>query len=278
MKQLIITADDFGITKSVNEGIARAYREGAITCVSFLPSGDAYQDAVARAGALGIKEMAAHLALTEVSPVSDPAKVSSLVTKSGRFNKSRISFFLKFFLGSIKTEEIYSELKAQLDLLKKAGIPIACLSGHEHIHMMPGILEIFIKLAKEYDIPSIRYMNDNSKIAGFDLAKIFRAMVQYLYRDNMKKSFGASSIKYADRLLGFIDSGRMGEKKLMMMLGGLPDGVTELVTHPGLMGPEIASRYKFHSNCERELKALTSPSVRSLISKNNITLTTFGSL
>ena len=138
--------------------------------------------------------------------------------------------------------------------------------------MMPGILEIFIKLAKEYNIPCIRYMDDNSKIAGFCPAKYFRALVQSLFKDKMKRALDASSIKHANRLLGFIDSGHMDEERLAGMLRDLGDGVTELITHPGFMGPEVLDRYRFHMNCERELSALTSPHVKEMIKEGGIEL------
>lgn len=278
MKQLIITADDLGLTKGVNEGIVMALKEGVLTYVSVLPSGDAFQDALEKIRALGLKEIGAHLALTEISPASDPFRIPSLVVKGDYFNKSRVSFFGKFFLGLINREEVYLELKAQLDTLKKTGIPITCISSHEHIHMMPQILEIFLNLAKEYDIPYIRYMNDKSRIEGFRPAKNFRAIIQSIFRANMKKRLDRALVKHADRLLGFIDSGDIDEANLLALISNVGDGTTELVIHPGFMSPEVLDRYKFHKNCERELHAITSPRIKKLIETKNIQLTTFSAL
>jgi len=54
--------------------------------------------------------------------------------------------------------------------------------------------------------------------------------------------------------------------------------VTELVTHPGFLDPEVLYRYRFHKNCEEELYALTSPKAKRAITDNGITLSQYGDL
>ena len=83
MKRLIVTADDFGMTKRINEGIVKAHREGIVTFLNFLPSGEAFDDAARIAKELNLKEIGAHLALTETIPVTAPEKIQNLVAKDG---------------------------------------------------------------------------------------------------------------------------------------------------------------------------------------------------
>src|SRR2546423_6467919 len=47
MKQLIVNADDFGLTKNVNRGILDAHREGIVTSTTLLANGMAFESAVA---------------------------------------------------------------------------------------------------------------------------------------------------------------------------------------------------------------------------------------
>ncbi len=100
MKRLIVTADDFGMTKRINEGIAKARRDGIVTFLNYLPSGEAFDDAARMAKELALSEIGAHLALTETIPVTAPEKIRSLVTKDGWFHKDHNIFFLKFLLSN----------------------------------------------------------------------------------------------------------------------------------------------------------------------------------
>ena len=46
---IAFTADDFGLSPAVNEGIERAYRHGVLTNASLMVTGAAAADAVRRA-------------------------------------------------------------------------------------------------------------------------------------------------------------------------------------------------------------------------------------
>jgi len=46
VKQLILNADDFGLTRGVNEGIIRAHREGILTSATLMANAPAFDHAV----------------------------------------------------------------------------------------------------------------------------------------------------------------------------------------------------------------------------------------
>ena len=46
MKTAIITADDFGVSREVNEAVERAHRDGILTVASLMVTGAACDDAV----------------------------------------------------------------------------------------------------------------------------------------------------------------------------------------------------------------------------------------
>ncbi|HZY59641.1 MAG TPA: ChbG/HpnK family deacetylase, partial [Candidatus Binataceae bacterium] len=48
MKQLVVNADDLGMTRGVNRGIIEAHRSGLVTSTSLIANGAAFEDAVAR--------------------------------------------------------------------------------------------------------------------------------------------------------------------------------------------------------------------------------------
>jgi spore maturation protein SpmA len=61
MKYLLVSADDFGLTKTINEGIVQAYKEGIVTCVNLMPTGEAFESALKLAKMTGLVEVAQRL-------------------------------------------------------------------------------------------------------------------------------------------------------------------------------------------------------------------------
>ena len=276
MKYLIVAADDFGFAESINEGIIKAYKDGIVTHLNLMPSGPAFEDALKLAGSIKLKEAGAHLALTVTSPVSDPRAVSTLVTKGEEFYKDHNRFFLNLFLKKIDLGHIRRELKAQIDRIISAGIKITDINSHEHIHMMPSILDIFIGLAKEYGIPSIRYPHKERLSAPFVLKKIYKKAVLSYFEKAMAAPLAESGLTYPDNFLGFLGAGNLREDTIINMLGLLGEGVTELVCHPGFLGPEVVDRCIFYLDCESELAALTSRNVKNSVREKGIKLITYG--
>ncbi|MCX5679023.1 MAG: ChbG/HpnK family deacetylase [Candidatus Omnitrophica bacterium] len=275
MKQLIVAADDFGITESVNEGIARSHKEGIVTSLNFLPSGEAFDDALARAKSIGLNEAGAHLALTETISVTEASKIPSLVDAEGRFYKGHTQFLLKFISGSIDLDEVYVEWRSQLQKVSATGIRITNLSSHEHIHMLPKLLDIIIKLAKEYDIPAIRYPHADRSSRRMSVNTVCKSLALLYFEGNMSQALKSSGITAPEHFLGFLDSGNITEEVLLDIIANLEDRTTELVCHPGFLGPEVLDRYKFHKNSEAELYALTSLRVKKSAADKGVGLVSY---
>jgi chitin disaccharide deacetylase len=275
MKRLIITADDFGLTTSINDGIISSVNDGIVTSISMISAGEAFNDAVSLLHRHKILSVGAHLALTEVSPVLPRTLTSSIVTASGKFYRHYINLLPRVFFHLARKHEIYLELKAQIERILKTGIKIDHISSHEHIHIFPGLMEIFIYLSREFNIPSIRYPHKETATSTNSIYKT--AILSYLGH-NMLRKLSKSGLKHTDHFSGLINSGKLKEDTLSNIIRSLKDGTTELVCHPGRLGPEIESRYPFHKNCELELKALTNPETREVINENAIKLISYSEL
>ncbi|HKE36801.1 MAG TPA: ChbG/HpnK family deacetylase, partial [Candidatus Baltobacteraceae bacterium] len=81
-----------------------------------------------------------------------------------------------------------------------------------------------------------------------------------------------------DFVYGVNDVGAMNESRVLRMLAGLPDGVTELFFHPatGPFAGADAGTGRFQ--WAEELAALTSPAVRDALARNRIENVTYGEL
>jgi len=274
MKCLIVSADDFGLTNALNEGIAKACIDGIVTCVNIMPSGDAFKNALALLKETGINEIGAHLSLTQTRPLIEHDKISTLVTHSGNFHHDYKTFFLKFISGRINLAQAYLELKRQMEIINVSGLRIVNLSSHENIHMAPSILNIFIRLAKEFKVPAIRFPHGD-KSFSYGINTIYKNMVMSFFEKRMRKILRASDIISPDHFRGFFDSGKMNEDTMLQIAESLEEGTTELICHPGILDRELTQYFGFYQNCESELNALTSLHVKKFIENKEIQLVSY---
>jgi hypothetical protein len=77
----------------------------------------------------------------------------------------------------------------------------------------------------------------------------------------MRRRLGAAGLPLNDHVFGVNDSGAMVERRLLQLLGHLPDGVTELYCHPATRRWQGADNLPAHYRPEDELAALVSAKV-----------------
>ena len=135
MKQLIVNADDLGLTPAVNRGIVRAFQNGIVTSASLLVTGGAFEEAVALARQNPKLDVGLHLTLVEERAVLDPDAIPTLVDQSGRFPRTSAEFIRRAILGGISWYEVEREIAAQIALFQKTGLPLSHLDSHQHLHM-----------------------------------------------------------------------------------------------------------------------------------------------
>ncbi len=167
MKRLIVNADDFGMAQSVNDGIIKGHQDGIITSTSFMAGAKAAEHAAELAKDNPSLGVGIHLCLTLIRPVSAPANLPTLAPE-GFLPGGPFSLMARLMSGRIKKREIESELRAQIERTLAFGIMPDHIDGHQHVHMMPGVFDIALKLAKEYRIPAMRY--PVGPIASFSLS------------------------------------------------------------------------------------------------------------
>jgi predicted glycoside hydrolase/deacetylase ChbG (UPF0249 family) len=81
VKLLIVTADDFGITRGVNRGVVEAHRTGILTSASLLVSRPACEEAVALARECPALSLGLHLELDPHDPEGAPAALERQVAR-----------------------------------------------------------------------------------------------------------------------------------------------------------------------------------------------------
>src|SRR3989344_9672078 len=156
-------ADDLGLHKSVNSGIVFLLREGKIDGASLMANGEEFEDAVKQCLENKLLNIGVHLNLVE----------QQSVLSGERMLKNHRIFFIKYIMGLINKEYIRKELRAQVEKVIQAGVKPIFLNGNQHLHLLPGIMDVTVKLAEEYQIPYIRIVNEPISLNG---GKLFRKM------------------------------------------------------------------------------------------------------
>jgi hopanoid biosynthesis associated protein HpnK len=281
MKKLIINADDFGIHESVNRGIIDGFRRGCISSTTLMPGASAFEQAVALAADNPGLGLGVHLTLVGEVAVAPPAEVASLVDSNGRLPLEYGRFLQLFVTGRIFLADIRRELEAQVHKVAATGLPITHLDSHQHLHVVPGIVDIVLDIAKQFQVKAVRvptepicFFGGFSCNAGRFIGRGGLSVLASLARGKARKA----GIKTTDHFYGMLAGGNMTEPHLLTIINRLPYGTTEIMMHPGADDSTMTNQYGWNYNWQAELAAVTSAHVSNRLTQEEIKLITFGDL
>jgi hopanoid biosynthesis associated protein HpnK len=283
MKELILNADDFGLTRGVNEGIVRAHEQGILTSATLMASSRAFDDAVARAKAAPTLGVGCHLVLVGGTAVSPPEQIPSLVGPDGKFPRTLPQFVAKLSSGNVRPRDIETELRAQIEKIRRAGIEPSHLDTHKHTHAHPMVMNVLGKVARELGITRIRKPAETladswetqsgserswSRLASAAAVRAIEPWFQSLARKY--------SLRTPDHFLGLAMTGRLSPAALSHLIDTLPDGCTEIMLHPGICDADLASTgSRLQEQRQLELDALLSPEARRAVESHGVRLITY---
>lgn len=277
---LVINGDDFGLTPGVNAGMLDAHREGVLTSVSLFANAPSTTQAIAMAHATPSLGVGCHLTLVDGTPTLPATDVPSLVTPDGQFRQTWGAFIRAGLLGRIDLDDVRRELTAQIERLQTAGITLTHLDSHKHVHTWPPIFRIVAELATAYRIPAVRVPYESPWMgpvpADLRDAGIRRQAIENLgmrwwtWRDARVL---ARHRRLAPAFFGRVHTGRVDREVLPKILERLPDGVSELMMHPGYQDKALARvRTRLRREREAEVSLLRSPDTRLAIHEAGVAL------
>jgi hopanoid biosynthesis associated protein HpnK len=287
MKQVILNADDFGLTRGVNEGIIRAHREGILTSTTLMANGAAFDDAVERARATPSLGVGCHLVLVGGKSVAPPEKISSLADPDGRLPKSLPNLVTRLSLGLIRQSHIERELAAQVEKVRAAGIEPTHFDSHKHSHCHPRVMEAVGKLAHETGVGRLRNpterLHDFWETARGDIDSFWAKLVMCLAARTVAPLFRTVCRKYSlrapDRFLGVALTGHTTSGKLQQMFGMVTEGTTEIMLHPGMRDEDLArTGSRLQQARQNEMEALLDQQLKGVLSERGIRLISFREL
>jgi chitin disaccharide deacetylase len=275
MRKLIINADDYGLTRGVSQGIRSAFAFGAIssaTAMTNIPGAVRGLEIAQRD--MSTLPIGVHLNLTVGAPVAPVEEIPTLVDGRGRFF-SREAFLER--LDHIDPKEAGVEFRAQIDVLRRLGIRPDHLDSHHFIsYLTPELLGQMLRLADEHHLAVRPPAGCDGPMTGFfpDLPEACRAFLQ----NDALTMIHRAAVPTADRLyLSFYDK-TATLKNLQWILSDLPEGTSEIMSHPGLADDELRNISDYAEERGYELSLLTESSLPALLTEMGIQLTSYAQL
>jgi len=273
LKKLIVTADDVGLHPGMTLGALAAYDGGIVTAVSVSASGRALDHAVERLQDRPKLDVGIHLTLVGERPLSPPEAIPSLLGKDGALLPGFQAFAAHYFLGRLRQSEIEAELRRQIERLLATGLRIVHANSHQHLHVLPRVLEVVLRLAEEHRIPFVRLPWDPAVRTRWSLRTAQLRVLNHFGRKARRRT----GVKTPDRTIGLIDAGHLTVESFRRALEHV-EGTAELACHPGLGNAELAAEYDWDYAWDEETAALRDSRLPGLLQEMGVELASFTGL
>jgi len=264
-RRLIVNADDFGRSPSINRAVLRAHQAGVLTTASLMVNEPACPEAVALAKENPSLGVGLHLTLLCGHSALPSATIPGLVNSQKQFTDNSVAAGFRYFFDTRLRRQLRDEIHAQFKGFRATGLPLDHVNGHLHLHLHPIVFQILMADAHELGFERVRLTCDplwlNLGLASGHLgyrtshALIFRTL-SALARPKLK----LRRFKHTDRVFGLLQNARVNEEFLLRLLARLPAGDSELYSHPSL------------DEFKEEFEALVSPRVRQQVKALGIEL------
>jgi len=307
-KELIIHADDLGMSKGVNTGIFGLYDAGVVTSTSLMVGMPAAEEAAS--GLRERPEMCAglHVSFCQGRKISRSAILESISSDNGTF-RGYGSFLTSYTAGFLPRADLENEIRCQMnEFTRLTGRSPTHFDSHRYIHALPGIMKILISVAEETGGTAIRNPMETvpgrsprprppaSKIEAANPAggsrvrpgrragrlRLRQKAASILLRSFSNKAFELlrrSGLPTTEAFYGVrqMNAGAF-EEAFKHVVACLEPGVSELMCHPAEPDEPLELLTWYAEARGLELKALSGAEFRRALDENDVKLTSFSEL
>jgi hopanoid biosynthesis associated protein HpnK len=265
LRRLIANADDFGFSRSINQAVVRAHREGILTTASLMVNEPACDEAVALARQNPGLGVGLHLTLLCGKSALPPEKIPGLVNARGEFSNQPVATGVRYFFQRRLREQLRAEIHAQFQKFHATGLPLDHVNGHLHLHLHPTVFRILMEDAASLGIQRLRLTRDcfsrsRRTTRGHWFYRVSHAAIYEWLSRRARQPLQQRGIRHAQITFGLLQHARVDEEYILKLLPELPPGDSELYSHPSL------------DEFKHEFDALVSPRVNELVGKLGIKL------
>ena len=264
-RRLIVNADDFGRTASINQAVIRAHREGILTTTSLMVNEPACEEAVALARENPKLGVGLHLTLLCGHSALPPEQIPGLANAKGEFTTNPPGAGFRYFFQHSLREPLRREIHAQFQRFHATGLPLDHVNGHLHLHLHPTVFRILMADAAQLGIKRLRLTFDplrlNLRLASGHFAyRVLHAAIFHSLSARARPVLAQRGIRHTDAVFGLLQNARVDEDYVNRLLPQLPAGDSELYSHPSL------------DEFKNEFDALISPRAQEQVRKLGIKL------
>jgi len=271
-RRLIVNADDYGRTPSVSRGICDAHLNGLVTTTTVminLPG--ALEDVRRGMDCAPNLAFGVHINLTCGKPLTPPDRVPTLIDANGVFHGKDLIFSNPEVLD---LAEVKMECKAQIERFLQTEGELDHLDSHHHFGIASiEIWTLITDLAVEYGC-GVRTPFPND-IREEDLIELYPADMIDFSRTQAKDQLETLDIPHPDYFYASFFGKYAVLDHLIKLLDKLPNGLSEIMCHPGYSDDSLEQTSGYNRIREQELAALTDQSALSAIASENIELHTY---
>lgn len=265
VRRLIVNADDFGLSNSINQAVVRAHREGILTSASLMVNEAGFDEAVQLAKENPGLGVGLHLTLLQGHSTLPPDTIPGLVNSRREFSNSPVGVGMAYFFQRGLREQLQKEIRAQFEKFRATGLPLDHVNGHLHLHLHPVIFKLLMEDAEMLGIRHFRFTRDclarsRRMSNGHLFYKLSHTIIYDCLSRRAREPLRRRNIKHADITFGLLQDSRVDEAYILKLLPELPEGDSELYSHPSL------DKFK------HEFDALISPRVREQVQKLGVQL------
>jgi hopanoid biosynthesis associated protein HpnK len=275
LKRLIITADDFGAAREVNDAVEAAHRGGILTAASLMVSAPATADAIGRARRMPSLRVGLHVVLVEGRPVLPASAVTHLVDGSGVFRSDMGALGTVISFSRQARRQLAAEITAQFAAFRATGLTLDHCNAHKHFHLHPVVGGLIAAIGSRFGLRAARIPLEPLHV----LRKIepqtpwVPARLTAPFALLLRRRFRAAGLVAPDRIFGLQWSGQMTRERLSGLIRNLPNGLSEIYLHPATAPFAGAARGYHH---REELDALMAPEVVAASRDSSLRLGGFG--
>jgi chitin disaccharide deacetylase len=278
-KRAIISADDFGLSEAVNEGIERAHREGILRSASLMMGAPAAEDAVRRARRLPALRVGLHLVVIEGPAVLPPNEIPGLVDEHGQFPSDQLRLGVRYaFLPAVR-RQLAREIRAQFAAFAATGLTLDHANAHKHMHLHPVVGHLLTTTGRQFGLRAVRVPNEPPTVlaacgtqAGTGDRLLFR------FTSLLRHQAHRQGLAVNDHCFGLAWSGHMTAERICALAPHLPPGVSEIYFHPASRRDAALDRLMPAYEHEAEMQALIAPEVREGLSAARVELIGYDAL
>ena len=265
VRRLIINADDFGRSPSINQAVVRAHREGILTSASLMVNESGFDEAVKLAKANPKLGVGLHLTLLVGHSSLPPEKIPGLVNSHGDFGNNPFITGMNYFFKCGLRGQLRAEIHAQFEKFHTTGLPLDHVNGHLHFHLHPTIFRILMEDVEKFQIRHLRLTRDclarsRRMTRGKFFTRVTHATIFEMLSRRARKPLLQRGIQHAQITFGLLQDSHVDEEYILNLLPELPPGDSELYSHPSL------------DEFKHEFDALVSPRVMEKIKSLGIEL------